>query len=193
MRERGGAVVNEPFANRFGVREGDTVVLEPPGGPLEVEVVGRLHRTTRARTGWWWSTGRCSWSAFPAGVRSTWRSSCPTTPTPQAARDRLLAAARGRFLIEAFSNRQLKTEVLAAFERTFAITTALSIVAAVVAVIAVVTVLLTLVGERRRELATVRALGGLAPTGRDHGGGRGGAARGGGDRGRGRRPASWSE
>ena len=76
-----------------------------------------------------------------------------------AARDRLLAAARGRFLIEAFSNRELKREVLAAFERTFAITTALSIVAAVVAVIAVVTVLLTLVGERRRELATVRALG----------------------------------
>jgi putative ABC transport system permease protein len=76
-----------------------------------------------------------------------------------AARDRLLEATRGRFLIEAFSNRELKREVLAAFERTFAITTALSIVAAVVAVIAVVTVLLTLVGERRRELATVRAIG----------------------------------
>ena len=84
----------------------------------------------------------------------------PDDADPQAARDRLLEAARGRFLIEAFSNRQLKTEVLAAFERTFAITTALSVVAAVVAVIAVVTVLLTLVGERRRELATVRALGG---------------------------------
>ena len=34
------------------------------------------------------------------------------------------------------------------------------LVAAVVAVVAVATVLLTLVGERRRELATVRAIGG---------------------------------
>ena len=50
--------------------------------------------------------------------------------------------------------------MLSAFERTFAITTAMYLVTAVVAVVAVLTVLLTLVGERRQELATVRALGG---------------------------------
>jgi putative ABC transport system permease protein len=50
--------------------------------------------------------------------------------------------------------------VLQAFERTFAITTAMYLVAAVVSVVAVATVLFTLVGERRRELATIRVVGG---------------------------------
>ena len=77
-----------------------------------------------------------------------------------AARERMLDAVRGRFLIEALLNRELKGAVLDAFERTFAITTAMYLVAAVVAVVAVAAVLFTLVGERRRELATVRALGG---------------------------------
>jgi putative ABC transport system permease protein len=157
--ERGGAVVNEPFANRFGVREGDTVVLEPPGGPLELEVVGVFMDYSRSH-GLVVVDRSTFLERFPGRGPLDMALFLPDDADPQAARDRLLEAARGRFLIEAFSNRELKREVLAAFERTFAITTALSVVAAVVAVIAVVTVLLTLVGERRRELATVRALGG---------------------------------
>jgi putative ABC transport system permease protein len=151
----GGAVVNEPFARRFGVREDDTLVLDPPGGPLEVPVVGVFSRSNGLVV-----VDRSLFlERFPGRGPLDMALFLPDDVDAAAARDRLLAAARGRFLIEAFSNRELKREVLAAFERTFAITTALSIVAAVVAVIAVVTVLLTLVGERRRELATVRALG----------------------------------
>ncbi len=77
-----------------------------------------------------------------------------------AARKTFLEAVRGRFMVEVLDNRELKTEVLGVFERTFAITTALYLVTVAVAVVAVTTVLLTLVGERRRELATVRAIGG---------------------------------
>jgi len=154
----GGAVVNEPFANRFGVREGDTLVLEPPGGPLEVPVVGVFSDYSRSH-GLVVVDRSLFLERFPGRGPLDMALFLEDDVDALAARDRLLAAARGRFLIEAFSNRELKREVLAAFERTFAITTALSIVAAVVAVIAVVTVLLTLVGERRRELATVRALG----------------------------------
>ena len=154
----GGAVVNEPFANRFGVREGDALVLEPPGGPLEVPVVGVFSDYSRSH-GLVVVDRSLFLERFPSRGPLDMALFLDDDVDALAARDRLLAAARGRFLIEAFSNRELKREVLAAFERTFAITTALSIVAAVVAVIAVVTVLLTLVGERRRELATVRALG----------------------------------
>jgi putative ABC transport system permease protein len=155
----GGAVVNEPFANRFGVREGDTLVLEPPGGPLEVPVIGVFWDYSRSH-GLVVVDRSLFLERFPNRGPLDMALFLPDDVDALAARDRLLEAARGRFLIEAFSNRELKREVLAAFERTFAITTALSIVAAVVAVIAVMTVLLTLVGERRRELATVRALGG---------------------------------
>ena len=154
----GGAVVNEPFANRFGVREGDTVTLEPPGGPLAVRVVGVFQDYSRSH-GLVVVDRTRFLERFPGRGPLDMAVFLPDDADPLAARDQLLDAARGRFLIEAFSNRELKREVLAAFERTFAITTALSVVAAVVAVIAVVTVLLTLVGERRRELATVRALG----------------------------------
>jgi putative ABC transport system permease protein len=154
----GGAVVNEPFANRFGVREGDVVTLEPPGGPLAVTVVGVFQDYSRSHGLIVVDRSRFL-ARFPGRGPLDMAIFLPDDANPLAARDRLLEAARGRFLIEAFGNRELKREVLAAFERTFAITTALSVVAAVVAVIAVVTVLLTLVGERRRELATVRALG----------------------------------
>ena len=78
----------------------------------------------------------------------------------ELARKTLLEAARGRFLVEALVNRELRGAVLQAFERTFAITTAMYLVAAVVSVVAVATVLFTLVGERRRELATIRVVGG---------------------------------
>jgi putative ABC transport system permease protein len=154
----GGAVVNEPFANRFGVGDGDILVLEPPGGPLEVPVIGVFSDYSRSH-GLVVVDRSLFLARFPGRGPLDMALFLSDDVDALAARDRLLAAARGRYLIEAFSNRELKREVLAAFERTFAITTALSIVAAVVAVIAVVTVLLTLVGERRRELATVRALG----------------------------------
>ena len=49
--------------------------------------------------------------------------------------------------------------MLAIFERTFAVTAALRVVAAVVAAIAVLTVLFALVSERQRELAVLRVLG----------------------------------
>jgi putative ABC transport system permease protein len=152
-------VVNEPFANRFGVGEGDVVVLEPPGGPLEVKVVGVFSDYSRSH-GLVVVDRSVFLERFPGRGPLDMAVFLGEEVDDGVARDRLLDAARGRFLIEAFSNRELKNEVLAAFERTFAITTALSVVAAVVAVISVMTVLLALVGERRRELATVRAIGG---------------------------------
>lgn len=156
---RGGAVVNEPFANRFGIRTGDTVALELPGGPMELEVVGVFSDYSRSH-GLVVIDREPFLERFPARGPLDMALFLPAEADAGEARERLLEAARGRFLIEAFGNRELKREVLDAFDRTFAITTALAVVAAAVAVIAVITVLLALVGERRREIATLRALGG---------------------------------
>lgn len=156
---RRGAVVNEPFANRFGVASGDVLTLDLPGGPLTVPVVGVF--TDYSRSNGLVVVDRSLLTPrFPHLGPLDMALFLPAGADAEAARTRLLDAVRGRFLVEAFVNRELKREVLAAFDNTFAITTALSLVAAVVAVVAVVTVLLTLVGERRRELGTVRALGG---------------------------------
>ncbi len=156
---RGAVVVNEPFANRFGVREGDTVRLELPGGVLEREVVGVFLDYSRSH-GLVVADRADFLHHFPGTGPDDMAIFLPPGVDPAAARERMLEAARGRFLIEALVNRELKSAVLRAFERTFAITTAMYLVAAVVAVVAVATVLLTLVSERRRELATVRAVGG---------------------------------
>ena len=156
---RNGAVVNEPFANRFGIREGDRIRLELPGGVLEREVVGVFRDYSRSH-GLVVVDRRDFLPFFPDRGPDDMALFLPPEVDAAAARERMLDAVRGRFLIEALLNRELKGAVLDAFERTFAITTAMYLVAAVVAVVAVAAVLFTLVGERRRELATVRALGG---------------------------------
>jgi putative ABC transport system permease protein len=67
------------------------------------------------------------------------------------------AAAGHRVLI--FSNRDLRSQALRIFDRTFAITYALEAVAVVVAVMGVAGALLALVIDRRRELGLLRFLG----------------------------------
>ncbi|MGD8439461.1 MAG: FtsX-like permease family protein [Holophagae bacterium] len=154
-----GAVVNEPFANRFGVAEGDVLRLELPGGVLEREVVGVFRDYSRSH-GLVVVDRSDFLRFFPDAAPDDMGLFLPLGTDIEAARARLLDAVRGTYLIEALDSRELRAAVLAAFERTFAITTAMYLVTAVVAVVAVLTVLLTLVGERRRELATVRAVGG---------------------------------
>jgi putative ABC transport system permease protein len=157
--ERRGAVVNEPFANRFGVREGDRVRFDLPGGTLEREVVGVFRDYSRSH-GLVVVDRSDFLEHFPDRGPEDMALFLPPDVDPELARVKMLEAVRGRFLVEALVNYELRSAVLRAFERTFAITTAMYLVAAVVSVIAIVTVLFTLVGERRRELATVRALGG---------------------------------
>ncbi len=155
----GGAIVNEPFANRFGVEEGDRLRLDVPGGPLELQVVGVFRDYSHAG-GLVVMDRHLLLPHFPDAVPHEIALFLGPGADVAAARRRLLEAVRGRFLIEAFTARGLQQEILAAFNRTFAITTALYLVAAVVAVVAVATVLLALVGERRRDLGLLRAMGG---------------------------------
>jgi putative ABC transport system permease protein len=81
---------------------------------------------------------------------------------PGANADRVSAALRAALtgtglLVQA--NAAVRQEALAIFDRTFAITAALRVLAVVVAFIGVVSALMALQLERRRELATLQALG----------------------------------
>src|SRR6267154_2814970 len=58
-----------------------------------------------------------------------------------------------------FSNRDLRTEAVRIFDRTFAITYALEAVAVIVAVMGIAGALIALVIDRRRELGLLRFLG----------------------------------
>jgi putative ABC transport system permease protein len=61
-----------------------------------------------------------------------------------------------------FSDRDLRTEAIRIFDRTFAITYALETVAVIVAVMGIAGALLALVIDRRRELGLLRFLGASA-------------------------------
>src|SRR4029078_6133608 len=76
-----------------------------------------------------------------------------------AARDRLLAALGDRYRVFVLTNATLRREVLRIFDATFAITWALEVIAIFVAIMGVASTLLTLVSERRRELAVLRLIG----------------------------------
>ena len=153
------AVVGEPFATRFGVREGDTITLRVADGTLSRKVEGVFYDYSNQQ-GMVVIDRHDFLRHVPDDGPRELALFLPAGVDPAAARDRLLAALGGRFLIDALLNRELRAEVVAIFDRTFAITRALQAVAAAVAVLAVLTVLFALLGERRRDLALLRALGG---------------------------------
>ena len=73
-------------------------------------------------------------------------------------RQEITQASAGHRVLVA-SNRDLRTEAIRIFDRTFAITYALEAVAVIVAVMGVAGALLALVIDRRRELGLLRFLG----------------------------------
>jgi putative ABC transport system permease protein len=153
------AVINEPFANCFSVKEGDTIHLRVPGGEL-VRAVEAVFFDYSHQQGMAVIDRNDFLRIYPDDGPSELALFLPPGVDPAAARDTLLEALGGRFLVEALLNRELRAEVVAIFDRTFAITRALQAVAAAVAVLAVLTVLFALLGERRRDLALLRAVGG---------------------------------
>jgi putative ABC transport system permease protein len=156
---RRAAVVNESFARRFQIGIGDSIPIPVPNGVLEREIVGVFVDYSRSQ-GLVVIDRADFLQQLPDDGPQELALFLPDEVEPADARRRLLAALEDQFQVEALLNRELRAEVMRSFDRTFAITTALYLVAAVVAVIAVAAVLLALIGERRRELATVRVIGG---------------------------------
>ncbi|MEZ5353671.1 MAG: ABC transporter permease [Bryobacteraceae bacterium] len=154
------AIVSEPFANKHGVRPGDRIELTLGGARPRLEVLGVYFDYSSER-------------GYVIVDRSTLLRHLPD-PAPSslavyrhpaadeaATRVRIEQAAAGHNLL-VFSHRRLRQEALAIFDRTFAITWALEAVAIFVAVLGVAGALLSLVIDRRRELALLRFLGGSA-------------------------------
>jgi putative ABC transport system permease protein len=69
-------------------------------------------------------------------------------------------AREGQFIT--VSNAELRHEILAIFDRTFAVTYALELTAVVIGLLGIINTLLISMIERRRELATLRAIGASA-------------------------------
>jgi putative ABC transport system permease protein len=151
-------IVSEPFANQFHLRRGSTVTLYADAGPHTFRVVGVYYDYA--------SSQGTVIMAQPV-YRRLWHDEAITAVSlrlaPNVRADnvtRELQDALGpiqRLLVR--PNTVLRDEALAVFDRTFAITGALQILATVVAFIGVLSALLSLLLEKQRELGILRAMG----------------------------------
>ena len=150
-------LVSEPFASKFGVRRGDVLRLPTPSGTTAFTVAATYNDYSS-----------------DAGVvlldMKTYRrlfhddsiNSLSIYASPGADLVRLRSAVLRSVLplrIDVATNRELRELVVQVFDRTFAITYALDVIAIAIAVMGVVSTLFALVLERRREFGLLRYLG----------------------------------
>ena len=153
--------VSEPLAYRRHYSVGDPVSLSTRSGPLELPIAGvffdygsdqgvvMLSRNTYER--YWSDSGITSLGLFVD----------PRTSTDAVVGDLQKLVGDGQAVLIR-SNRSLRAASLEVFDRTFAITSVLRLLAFVVAFIGVLSALMALQLERRRELGVLRA-NGLTP------------------------------
>ncbi len=157
-RDRDVVVISEAFARRFAVGPGDHIDLPTPEGERRFEIaavyydystdrgVAVMDRRTFAR-----HFGELRPASLAVYLREG--------ADPETVRDRILAGLGEQHRIFLRTNAALRAEVLRIFDATFTITYALELVAIVVAMLGVTATLVTLMLERRRELAVLRLLG----------------------------------
>lgn len=155
---QGAIIVSEPFAYRHNLpARGATVTLQTDQGPHTFPVVGvyydyssdqgTLLMPQEVYHQYWRDRGVSGIAVYLAAGAD-----------PQQVADALRTTLKGTAL-QVQVNRELRQEALNVFDRTFAITNALRVLAVVVAFIGVLSALMALQIERARELATLLALG----------------------------------
>jgi putative ABC transport system permease protein len=158
---KGEAMVSEPFSEKFHVRAGETVELPGPQGMVPVRIAAVYTD---------YSNDRGTVLLDRAHFRQIWGLSGASTLavtlkpglSPEEGARRIEEALRGRFALRMRTNATLRRLVLQIFDRTFAVTYALEVVAIAVAVLGVFNTLTALVLERRREIGLLRVLGASA-------------------------------
>ncbi len=160
--ETGGVVVSEVLANRLDLSRGQTVTITTPAGPLVVPIEGVFYdyATDGGKVVMERTVYRRLWKDDRVTVFALYLS--PGTEEAEV-KDRI-GQALGRLDTAlappiVISNGELRREILTIFDRTFVLTYVLEAIAVLVAVLGIVNTLVTAVLERRRELATLQAIG----------------------------------
>jgi putative ABC transport system permease protein len=157
--EAGAVLVSEPFANRMG--------MPRHGGEIELYTANGLKRFPVAAIYYdYASTQGTVLMALPV-YQEAWQDASLTAAAlrlaPGSNPDQVASQLQEKLAqlqrLEVRPNRALRQEVLVVFDRTFAITGALQLLATVVAFIGVLSALFSLELERQRELGILRSIG----------------------------------
>jgi len=151
-------IVSEPFATRHGLEPGDSLTLSTSRGPKPFAIAGiffdyrsdqglvALRRDLYADL--WNDNGVTSLGLYLA-----------KDVTAEAVKPKLHDLARQSGAVLVRSNREIREASMEFFERTFAVTHVLRLLAIGVALIGILSALLAIQLERTREFAVLRSLG----------------------------------
>lgn len=158
--EQGGVLVSQPFAYRHKIAErlGQSLTLSTEQGPRNYPIVGIYYDYASER-----GTVLMADPIYRQGWRDTLISSVALNLAPDQAVEKtvenLQNTLAGRWKVVVQSNQSLRQGAIEIFDRTFAITAALRLLAIVVAFMGIFSTLLALQLERTREFGMLRALG----------------------------------
>ncbi|MGE5141736.1 MAG: FtsX-like permease family protein [Rudaea sp.] len=155
--DAGAVFITEPFANRHHLAVGQQVTLITDRGPVDFPIAAVFYDYSSDQGYALMSLDvyRAHWD--DPGITGAAFYVEPGTDVEQVG-DALRRAVGGQQLVVQ-SNKALRDSALVVFDRTFAITSTLRIIAVVVAFIGILSALMALQIERTRELATLRAEG----------------------------------
>lgn len=157
-----GAIISEVLANRLQLTVGSQLSIVTPTGERSLMVLGVFYdyatdggklvidRTLYQR--WWKDDGV---TVFPVYVQG----GTDLAQARSAIVEIFAREAGGSLMPMVLSNAELRREILRIFDRTFTLTYVLEAIAIIIAMLGIINTLVTSVVERRRELATLQALG----------------------------------
>ena len=161
--EIGGILVSEILANRLGVHEGETLEIVTPQGTKVFPVVAVFYdyATDGGKILMDRELYKTLWQDELATVFPVYLAAgADLDSVREEMAVRFDQAGVGRLPPLLISNAELRKEILDIFDRTFHMTYVLEAIAVIIAMLGIINTLVTSVLERRREFATLRAIGG---------------------------------
>jgi len=160
IRNADAVVVSEPFTYKHHVRAGDTITIAL-GAVRQAFRIVDVYYDYGSERGSILMDRQTMLRYLPDPAPSNLAIYVAANSSVETVREEIAKAAAG-YRVLLFSNRDLRTQAIRIFDRTFAITYALEAVAVIVAVMGIAGALLALVIDRRRELGLLRFLGAAA-------------------------------
>ena len=157
-QEPGGCIVSETFSNRHGAHPGDEFKVATPKGSLPLRIAGVYYEYSNDR-GYIIIDRQIFIDHFGDDSANVVSVYIEEGEDIQTVRQRILDEVGSTNPLIVRTTAMLKAEVLRIFDRTFAITRSLQVIAIVIAVLGIVNTQIALVFERRREIAILRYLG----------------------------------
>lgn len=151
--------ISRYLAIRYGLKRGDSLELQTPKGRKRF-VIGDIFSSYSTTSGFLYLDREL--------LKEYWGLDDATQLGIYLQRgvdaDRFISALKerlsGSYSLEIMNNEELRRKVLGIFDRTFAITYAIELIAIIVSLMGVINTLLALVLERKREISIIRYLGG---------------------------------